>query len=245
MSRNQRLYDAIRQSGKRLTDFAAEVGADDKTVERWITKGRVPRPHTRQRAAEVLGVREAMLWPDAAGVAHGAAELVEIYTTRRDLTPATIGSLLDTAEHHIDVLAYAALWLWDTVPDFVDRVQVKIAHGATVRICLGDPDSGAVRSRGEEEGVPDALAGRCRLAASYARGIYNVDSASVRLTTATLYASIFRFDDHVLLNTHLWGNAAGDSPVFHFRRDRDNGIATNAITSFDRVWKAAQPLPDG
>jgi transcriptional regulator with XRE-family HTH domain len=245
MSRNQRLYDAIRQSGRRLEDIAEAVDADPKTVGRWITAGRLPRPAVRQKLARVVGVPEAVLWPDAPGVAYGTSELVGIYTTRRELPPSTISSLLDGAAQRIDVLAYSALWLWDTVPGFVERVQLKIARGAGVRICLGDPDSEAVLLRGREEGVDDALAGRCRLAITYARGIQHVDSDAVRLSAATLYASVFRFDDDLLLNTHLWGNAAGDSPVFHFRQQRDDGVAASAIRSFDRVWGAAQPLPVG
>jgi hypothetical protein len=186
-----------------------------------------------------------VLWPDAPGVAYGTSELVGIYTTRRELPPSTVSALLDAADRNIDVLAYSALWLWDTVPGFVQRVQLKIANGADVRICLGDPVSEAVRLRGQEEGIDDALAGRCRLAAKYARGIHNADSYTVRLSGATLYASIFRFDDDVLLNTHLWGSPAGDSPVCHFRKRHDAGIAAGAIKSFERVWAAAQSLPDG
>lgn len=242
---NQRLHDAIRQSGRRLHDIAEEVGADPKTVGRWINTGRLPRPAIRQRLAQLLGVPEAVLWPEAPGIAYGISELVGIYTTRRELPPATVGSLLDAAVRQIDVLAYAALWLWDTVPDFVDELQLKIARGAEVRICLGDPDSDAVRLRGREEGIDAALAGRCRLAASYAQAIRYVDAGAVRLSGATLYASILRLDDDVLLNTHLWGNPAGGSPVFHFHRDGDHGIAAGAIRSFKRVWAAAQPLPDG
>jgi transcriptional regulator with XRE-family HTH domain len=245
MPRNQRLYDAIRQSGKGLDDIARAVQADSKTVGRWITDGRVPRADLRQKTAQLLGVPEAVLWPDASAVAYGTSELVAIYTTRRELPPATVSSLLDTAEQQIDVLGYAALWLWDTVPGFVELVQVKIARGATVRVCLGDPDSEAVRLRGHEEGIGDALAARCRLAASYARGIQSTDSQAVRISGATLYASILRFDDDVLLNTHLWGSAAADSPVFHFRKQRNDGIAARAVDSFERVWRAAQVLPDG
>jgi transcriptional regulator with XRE-family HTH domain len=245
MSRNQRLHDAIRQAGKRLEDIAEEVGADPKTVGRWITEGRHPRPAIRQRLAQLLGVPEAVLWPDAPGVAYGTTELVGVYTTRRELPPATVASLLDAAEHQIDVLAYAALWLWDAVPRFAELLELKIAREASVRICLGDPDSQAVLLRGQEEGVGDALVGRCRLAASYARPILNVEPNAVRLSDATLYTSILRFDDDVLLNTHLWGNPAGDSPVLHFRRERSDGIAASAIRSFERVWAAAQPLADG
>src|SRR5579884_1283726 len=127
MSRNQRLYDAIRKVGKRPEDIAHEVEADPKTVGRWINDGRLPRPHHRQQVAQLVGVPEGVLWPDAPGVAYGTSELVGIYTTRRELPPATVSSLLDAAEHDIDVLGYAALWLWDTVPSFAEFVQLKIA----------------------------------------------------------------------------------------------------------------------
>ena len=109
MARNQRLHDAILRSGWRLEDLAEEVGADPKTVTRWITTGRLPRPASRQKLAEALAVPVAVLWPDAPGVAYGTSELVGIYTTRRELSPATIRSLVDAANEHIDVLAYAAL----------------------------------------------------------------------------------------------------------------------------------------
>lgn len=245
MPRNQRLHDAIRQSGRRLDEVAEQVGADPKTVGRWITTGRLPRPAIRQKLSQLLGVPEAVLWPDAPGVAYGTSELVGIYTTRRQLPAATVGSLLDATERQIDVLAYSALWLWDTIPDFAERVQLKMARGASVRICLGDPDSQAVLLRGREEGVDRNIASRCRVAVDYAQAIHHVDDHAVRLSAATLYASIFRFDDALLLNTHLWGNPAGDSPVFHFHRDSDHGIAANAIRSFERVWQAAHPLPTG
>jgi transcriptional regulator with XRE-family HTH domain len=245
MSRNQRLHDAIRQSGKRLDTIADEVGADPKTVSRWITTGRLPRPSIRQQLAQVLTVPEAVLWPDAPGVAYGTSELVGIYNTRRELPPATVRSLLDAATSKIDVLAYSALWLWDAVPEFAERVEIKIAQGATVRICLGDADSDAVLLRGREEGVDANIASRCRLAIAYTQGIRKHGPDTVRITGATLYASIFRFDNELLLNTHLWGNPAGDSPVLHLREHGAHGIAANAISSFERVWKTAQPLPAG
>lgn len=251
MSRNQRLYDAIRQAGKRPQDIADEVGTDPKTVSRWINAGRLPRPYHRQKIAQILDVPEAVLWPEAPGVAYGTSELVGIYATRRELPPSTVSSLLDAAALHIDVLAYAALWLWDTVPAFAERVALKITEGVTARVCLGDPDSEAVLLRGREEGIEGDLASRCRLAAKYARVVKDsrtdpgLDTHAVRLTGATLYASIFRFDDDVLLNTHLWGNAASDSPVFHFRRRTDTGVAAGAMRSIERVWQDAYPLPAG
>ena len=245
MACNQRLHDAIRESGKRLKDVAEAVGVDAKTVERWITTGRLPRLATRRKVSEVLGVPESVLWPDAPGVAYGTSELVGIYPTRRELPPTTVSSMLEAAHQHIDVLAYAALWLWDTVPQFTSRIVQKIDDGARVRICLGDPRSDAVALRGQEENAGDGMASRCHIAANYATVIQRANSGAVRQSTAILYNSIFRFDDEVLVNSHFWGNPAAESPVYHFRRQGDNGIATNAIASFERVWEGAQPVPAG
>ena len=245
MARNQRLYDAIRESAKRLKDIAEAVGVDAKTVERWITTGRLPRLATRRKLSEVLGVPESVLWPDAPGVAYGTSELVGIYPTRKALPAATVSSMLKPAHQHVDVLAYAALWLWETVPQFTDRIVQKIRDGAEVRICLGDPRSDAVALRGREENAGDGMASRCRIAANYATPIQRANPDAVRQSGATLYNSIFRFDDEVLVNSHFWGNPAADSPVYHFRRHGDTGIAAKAIRSIERVWEGAQPLPVG
>src|SRR5689334_244908 len=107
--------------------------------------------------------------------------------------------MLDAATAHIDLLAYAALWLWDAVQNFAERVAEKASNGADGRICLGDPDSDAVRLRGQEEGVSDGIASRCRLAANYAIVVQRADPDAVRITGATLYNSLFRFDDEVLV----------------------------------------------
>jgi transcriptional regulator with XRE-family HTH domain len=245
MARNQRLHDAIRRSGRRLEDLADEVGVDPKTLVRWITTGRLPRPASREKLAEVLAVPVPILWPDAPGVAYGTSELVGIYTTRAELSPGTIGALVNAATEHIDILGYAALWLWDAVPGFAERLTEKASSGVKVRVCLGDPDSDAVRRRGEEERIGEGIASRCRLAISYATAIRRADPDAVRKTGATLYSSLFRSDDEVFVNTHLWGSAASDSPVFHFRRQGDRRIASAALRSFERVWETAQPLSGG
>lgn len=245
MDRNQRLDGAIRQCGWTVADLAAKLAVDPKTVERWIRTGRRPHRDSREQAAEVLGVPAALLWPDAVTPSGGLAELVAVYRTRTELSPAMVRSLLAGAHECIDVLAFSALWLWDSVPTFAETVAAKAAQGVRVRLCLGDPESPAVAIRGEEEGIGDRMAARCQMALDYARTITDVDPSAVRCTASTLYASVFRFDDDVLLNTHLWGNAACESPVLHLRAGDARGVAANALRSFERVWEAAQPVASG
>lgn len=241
VARNGRLADAIRQRGWDTERFAREIDVDPKTVGRWVSTGRTPHPRLRERAAEQLGVPMAVLWPTANAPTNGMGELVGLYATRADVSPSTIRSLSASASQHIDILAYAGLWLWDTVPGFADVLAAKIVEGAEVRVCLGDPDSAAVLQRGEEEGIGANLAARCRLATGYARVIADADPTALRWSAATLYASILRFDDDVFVNVHLWGNPACSSPVICFRHQSDSGVAANVIRSFERVWRDAQP----
>lgn len=245
MGRNQRLHDAVRQCGWTSTDLAVKLGVDPKTVERWITNGRQPHRESREAAAALLGVPAALLWPDAVTGPSGLKDVVAVYRTRTELSPATVRSMLDSAHEHIDVLAFSALWLWDSVPAFAETVAAKAAEGVKVRVCLGNPESFAVLIRGEEEGIGDRMAARCRLALDYARPIAAVDRSAVRCSASTLYASLFRFDDDVLVNMHLWGNPAGESPVLHSRADHDRSVAAKAMCSFERVWKDAQPAAMG
>jgi hypothetical protein len=228
-----------------VEEFADELGVDPKTVERWVSTGRVPRPIYRHRAEQTLSVPAPLLWPSAPGPAPGIDELAGAYATRNELPPATVASLLDAATEHIDVLAYAAMWLWDTVPGFTERLMAKDEAGAQVRICLGDPASDAVCLRGEEEGIGDGMPARCRLALSYAGSLLQQAPKTVRITDSTLYSSICRFDDELLVNTHLFGNPAGSSPVLHLRSTSGGPIAVNVMNSFERVWSQARPVSTG
>jgi hypothetical protein len=75
-------------TGARLTisDVAAQVGVDPKTVERWIVLGRVPHRSHRWATASLLGTDEAYLWPEIADdrrtQATSTAELVTLYPNR-------------------------------------------------------------------------------------------------------------------------------------------------------------------
>lgn len=63
-----------------------------------------------------------------------------------------------------------------------------------------------------------------------------------RLHDTTLYNSIYRADSQLLVNTHLYGFTATQSPVLHLHGAADGSMVTTYLDSFERVWATAVPL---
>jgi hypothetical protein len=53
---------------------------------------------------------------------------------------------------------------------------------------------------------------------------------------------VLRFDDDLLVNWHLYGAPAADSPVLHVRKTTASNVAESAIRSVDRVWNQARGI---
>jgi hypothetical protein len=66
-------------------------------------------------------------------------------------------------------------------------------------------------------------------------------SARVRLHSTTLYASLFRYDDEIMVNPHAYGEASSANPSLHLRRLDAGQVADHYIASFERVWATAIP----
>jgi hypothetical protein len=65
--------------------------------------------------------------------------------------------------------------------------------------------------------------------------------SEVRAHGTTLYNSLYRFDDDLLVNTHAYGAPAGFSPFLHLRRVPGGHMWAHFMQSFDEVWKQATP----
>jgi hypothetical protein len=239
--RNDRLAEAMARAGLTSGDLAALVEVDPRTIDRVVAdRSRTPRAHARHAIAEAVQVPVGLLWPT---VANGAQtnEMTAIYASRAAMPTGLVMSLLSAADTEVDVLTFAGMWLWDTVAGFGPTLAEKAHAGVSVRVCLGDPSGEAVAIRGREEGIDDLLAARCRLAAKYADQALRGSPAVIRNHDTTLYATILRFDDELLINWHLYGAPAAESPVLQLRRASSHGLANRAIASFERVWTDAQP----
>ncbi|TNY35657.1 helix-turn-helix domain-containing protein [Thermomonospora catenispora] len=242
---NERLRAVLLERGLTAAALAEAIGVDPKTVERWVTKGRIPYRRHRFAAAAHLGVDETYLWPEALSreqvVSASESEIVTVYPHRWSVPRDAWGRLFAKAKREIGVLVYAGLFLSEDAgvqQIFADRARA----GVRVRILLGDPDSPQVSERGADEGVGDAMAAKIRNALVLYRPLRAVDGVEFRLHSTVLYNSIYRADDELLVNTHIYGVPASHAPVWHLRKISGGDIVNTYLDSFERVWEGATPL---
>ena len=244
---NERLRAALLEHGITVATLAELVSVDEKTVERWITQGRMPYRRYRYAVAMRLGVDETYLWPEALSKkqinAASESEIVTAYPHRTAVPRDSWGRLFQTAEREIGILVYAGLFLSED--GAVQRIlSDKAEAGVRVRILLGDPDSDEVAQRGADEGVDGAMAAKIRNALVMYRPLRGVEGVEFRFHDTILYNSIYRADDELLVNTHVYGVPAAHAPVLHLRKVVGGEIVNTYIESFERVWEGATPIPE-
>jgi hypothetical protein len=218
---------------------------DPKTVERWITQGRAPYPRHRHAIAAMVKESESYLWPNAVQTDRSTriaeSEVVHVYPRRGAVPQELWRRLLTDAHERIQVLAYGGLFLVEQDPRYVNTLKAKAVAGTEVTILLGDPASPEVATRGAEEGIGDAIAAKIRNALTFYADLNGIDGASVLFHRTTLYNSIFRYDDEMLVNTHLFGFQAHHAPVVHLRRLAGGELFDTYADSLDRVRATAKP----
>jgi transcriptional regulator with XRE-family HTH domain len=241
---NERLRAAILRQGLTPDELAELVQVDAKTVERWVG-GRIPYRRHRYAVAKHLQVDETYLWPHAltsAQIADAAeSEILTVYPHRWTVPRDTWGQLFSSAEDEIDVLAYSGFFLADD-PGMLALLRSKAEAGVSVRIMLGDPDSQEVLERSQAEGTENTLAAKIRNVIALYAPLRRHDRVQLRLHSTPLYNSIYRSDDELLVNTHMYGLSAAQAPVLHLRRVAGGDLVTTYMESFERVWATARPL---
>jgi hypothetical protein len=227
-----------------LADLAEAAGVDPKTCERWVTQGRTPHRVNAQRAAIALQEDLSYLWP---AIEHGHrrrdidSDLVAIYASRADAPFDMWRALFEQAECAIGILVYAAVFLHELWPDFNVLLRDKAEAGCPVRIILGDPGSSSVAQRGREEKYGDGIQSRCRQALKHYAPLAEVPGIDIHRHGTTLYNSIYRDDDRMVVNAHRFGINAYATPVLHLRRAGQGGLFDGYADSFEDVWRLSQP----
>ena len=86
------------------------------------------------------------------------------------------------------------------------------------------------------------MAAKIRNALALYRPLRAVEGVEFRFHRTVLYNSIYRADDQVLVNTHVYGVTAAHAPVWHLRKLPGGELASLYIDSFERVWDTATPV---
>jgi hypothetical protein len=227
--------------------LAEELEVNVKTVERWVLQDYLPFPRNRHRLAVRLGRDESYLWPDALPRDRAAAvsesEIVSVYPHRSDVPMDEWRQLFEEGTQEIGVLVYAGLFLAEDAG--LQRVLRKRAKAGTrIRILLGDPDDPQIAQRGEDERVGDAIAAKIRNAVVLYRRLIGVQGIEFRMHRTVLYNSIYRANDRLFVNTHVYGLPAAQAPLWHLRRIPGGELAGHYLESFERVWNDAVPMKD-
>jgi transcriptional regulator with XRE-family HTH domain len=243
---NERLRTTMMRRGVTTDDLAAECGIDVKSVERWISLNRVPHRQHRWAAARLLGTDEVYLWPGTLkqGTRRRDAsksELVELYPDRASVPRETWLRLLNDARSNIDVLVHSGTFFAQVQPRIARMLTNQAKAGVHVRLCFGDPDSMAVSIRDAEEGLGGTLQAKIRASLTYYRTLPEVENVEIRLHETTLYSSLFRYDDDVMVNNHVYGAPASLNPTIHLRRIDGGVLFDHYSSSFDKVWETAKP----
>jgi transcriptional regulator with XRE-family HTH domain len=243
---NERLRSQMMTAGLSLDALAEHLEVDPKTIERWITKERLPHRRHRWKTAELLQCDEAYLWPQVLEQpqTHAAsqAEFVNLYPHRGAVPDHLWQQLISDAVNTIDILVYAGLFLVDSRPELPQLLATKARQGTQCRILLGDPDSDVVARRGEEEGIGENLAARIRLSRTYLTVAGETPGLEIRQHSTILYNSLYRFDDHLLVNMHVYGAPAPQNPVMHLRRIPGGRLFDHYTNGMDRIWTEATPF---
>jgi transcriptional regulator with XRE-family HTH domain len=248
---NERLRTTMLRAGISVEELADCAEVDTKTVERWISVGRLPHRQHRWATARRLGVDEAYLWPDvlrrspARRQAASRSEVVELYPDRASVPRELWLRLLNEVQEYVDVLVFSGTFYAQVQPHIASMLAGAAKRGVRVRLCFGDPGSEAVAVRDREEGIGSTLAAKIRSALTYYRSLADMDGCEVRLHSTTLYASLFRYDDEILANPHAYGEPASANPVLHLRRIDGGSVAGHYLASFERVWATAMPWSGG
>lgn len=243
---NERLRGAIVESGMTIDTVADRLGVSSKTVERWInSNGRAPYRKHKYAAASLLRREISYLWPEertAAEVADaGQAEMVKLYPHRSSVPNALWPQVYERATRHFDVVVYSGLWLTED-PAFHRVVREKAAAGIPVRFMLGEPDSAAVAQRGDDEGIGQAMGNKIRNALVNYGPLFRLPGVEFRLHSTTLYNSLYRADDEMLVNGHVYGVGAYLAPVMHLQRIPGGELFETYAQSIERIWESARPL---
>lgn len=237
------LLRALTAAGIDHDRIAQALDVHPSTVDKWTSGRNRPRPAHRVALADLVGLDVAELFPpDDLDASGDAVEIVDAWATMAEVPAEDWADLIRPTTTAVDVLALEVGHVADADPTWWRRVAALGALGATVRVCLGDPQGPTVDQRAADEGIaPAELAARIEAGLGAVRAhLSDAPGVEVRRHDGPLYASWFRADDRALVTPQLWGAPESMAPTLALRRLSDHGLWSSWAASFERVWAAAE-----
>jgi hypothetical protein len=180
--------------------------------------------------------KKTVTTPSTVPIAPEADQVVAFYPHRADTPKQLWMDLLVSAQEEINLFANASLFLPEENPEAIETLKKKAAGGVQIRILLGDPAHPAMELRGREERLFEAIPGRIRMALAYYRPLVDIEGIEFRLHGTSLYNSIFRYDDQMLVNQHIYGTYGYIAPILHLRKVAGGDLFETYMKSFELVW---------
>lgn len=240
---NETLRRALFRSGMDDVTVAARLGVDPKTVRRWLD-GRMPYPRLRWQLASLLGADETDLWPELAAARNAHArpsEVIAVYPHRRSIHRDIWYQLFSSANAEIAILSYSGLFIAEDA-EMVGVLAAKAEADVRIRVALLDPDAPQTAQHGSQEVIDATAALDVRQALSLYQPLMDAPNTEIRLHRVILYNSLYRADDEMLVNQHMHGVAAINTPVLHLRSDGIGEMSNDYLRSFENIWASAVAL---
>lgn len=243
---NDRLRDVLLTKGLTPESIAERLAVDPKTVERWITVGRTPYPRHRHAIAVMAGESETYLWPKAMPSERrtqvAQSEIVHVYPHRSSVPADLWDSLLERAVTYVDILVYVGMFLTEN-PNLLKALREKGENGTRIRLLFGDRNAPEIAQRSIDEGIgKSTIAAKIEHALAFFGSLAGSPGIEIRTHGTVLYNSIYRFDDEMIVNPHVYGKVASHAPALHLRRLSAGDLFTTYEDSFTAVWEPATPL---
>ena len=93
-----------------------------------------------------------------------------------------------------------------------------------------------MEQRGIDERIGNAIPTKIRNTIVNFGSLIGVPGIEFRLHGTVLYNSIYRADDHMLVNTHVYGIGAYLAPILQLRQLPGADLFTTYLNSFESVW---------
>lgn len=249
---NLALEQVMKAKGVSARKLARAIGVTEITVRRWLENVHIKvRLDNAQGAAHELGCTPHDLWPDQFPPAQQPEPAEDhtpvafnptLYASRTQVPITMWQNHFANAQSAIDILVFAATFLFDTLDDFTTTLTEAAQRGVQVRFLVGDPDGDNMRLRAQEEGIGESVKARSHNSVELLRPCTTTPGLDVRTHQTTLYTSIFRVDDDLIVNIHIYGSPGRDNPVMILSRRQEPRLWARFERAFTRVWDDAKPL---